>query len=55
MNTETTNQTNVEDKAFSENEAAVVVDLTVDDETSAQIKGGDSPLIATYDLKMAKK
>lgn len=54
---EKTNQTNFEDKAFSENTAAAVVDLTVDDETSAQIKGGrlGDNLITTYDLKTAKK
>jgi hypothetical protein len=61
MNTETTNQTNFEGKAFPENTATAVVDLTVDDKTSMQIKGGkpdhtlgDDP-ITTYDLKMAKK
>ncbi len=37
---EKTHQANFENKAFSENAAAEVVDLTVDDETSAQITGG---------------
>lgn len=49
MNTEatkTTNQTAFEDKVVSKTAMEKIVDLTVDDETSGEIKGGPHPLNA---------
>lgn len=40
MNTEATNQTNFDEPNLADNETENVVDLTVEDETSVQIKGG---------------
>lgn len=40
MNAENNNQTIGQDVALAENEVAKLVDLTVDDETSTQVKGG---------------
>lgn len=51
--TKTTNQAAFEDKAVSETAAEKIVDLMVDDETSAQVKGGPLLLPAVQKVRDA--
>lgn len=51
--TKTTNQAAFEGKAVSETAAEKIVDLMVDDETSAQVKGGPLLLPAVQKVRDA--